>query len=81
MHANELTSKISKEDRNYVIKKATTPGQVTIATAAFGRGTDFFCKDRKQHDKGGVRHACVATDSFCFTYLGSNLVAAVSTIR
>ena len=32
----------------------TTAGQVTICSAVFGRGTDFFCKDQRVLDGGGV---------------------------
>ncbi|KAJ1462963.1 hypothetical protein M885DRAFT_430298, partial [Pelagophyceae sp. CCMP2097] len=53
-HKSELTSKLSRDERNYVIKKATTRGYVTLATAVFGRGTDFFCKDRRQDDAEGA---------------------------
>ena len=41
-----LKADMPKEERNYVIKKATTSSQVTLAVAVFGRGTDFFSKDR-----------------------------------
>ena len=41
-------------EKEAVIKKATTAGQVTLSTAVFGRGTDFFCNDRKVIMKGGV---------------------------
>jgi hypothetical protein len=37
-----------------VIKKAATAGQVTICSAVCGRGTDFFCKDQRVLDGGGV---------------------------
>jgi len=29
-------------------------GQVTLTTAVFGRGTDFFCNDPKLRKNGGV---------------------------
>ena len=47
----ETQTHIEKQD---VIKKATTAGQVTLSTAVFGRGTDFFCNDRKVIENGGV---------------------------
>jgi len=53
-HGNVLSSATNKETRNFVIKKAATSKQVTIATTAFGRGTDFFCKDKKLEDAGGM---------------------------
>ena len=42
----ELTTDLSKDTKTWAIKRATTAGQVTLAEAVFGRGTDFFCKDR-----------------------------------
>ena len=53
-HANILSSTLNKEERKYVINKAATSKQVTIATAAFGRGTDFFCKDSQLEAAGGM---------------------------
>ncbi|KAL7565546.1 hypothetical protein ACA910_003823 [Epithemia clementina (nom. ined.)] len=41
-------------DKEFVISKAATSGQVTFCTAAFGRGTDFFCKDDRVQLAGGV---------------------------
>ncbi|KAK3272875.1 hypothetical protein CYMTET_18851 [Cymbomonas tetramitiformis] len=42
------------KDKETAINKAASTGQVTFATAVFGRGTDFFCQDRKLLDNGGV---------------------------
>mmetsp|Transcript_2002 Transcript_2002/g.2902 ORF Transcript_2002/g.2902 Transcript_2002/m.2902 type:complete len:427 (+) Transcript_2002:3-1283(+) len=53
-HANALLSTVEKETRKYIINKAATSKQVTIASAAFGRGTDFFCKDSKLENSGGM---------------------------
>jgi len=50
---NVLSSSISTEHKNYVIKRAMHVGQVTLATSIFGRGTDFFCKDQKLEQNGG----------------------------
>ena len=41
-------------EKQDVIKRATTAGQVTLTTAVFARGTDFFCNDRKVIHNGGV---------------------------
>ena len=54
-NGNVLISSSSKKDRDYAIVKAATPKQVTISTAIFGRGTDFFCKDTKLEDAGGMK--------------------------
>jgi len=50
-YARELPSKklgilkesLSDSDKQYVIKRAATGGQATLATAIFGSGSDFFC--------------------------------------
>ena len=49
-----LDSRTKKDNRDYIIRKAATSRQVTIATAPFGRGTDFFMKDRKLEESGGM---------------------------
>jgi len=49
-----LTEEMNVEDKDFVIKKAATSGQVTLCTAVFGRGTDFFCKDDRVQNNGGV---------------------------
>jgi hypothetical protein len=54
-HTNVLTSRSDTATRQYVIKKAATSGQVTITTAVFGRGTDFFSQDSKLESAGGMR--------------------------
>ena len=41
-------------EKEFVISKAATYGQVTLSTAVFGRGTDFFCKDDRVQQAGGV---------------------------
>ena len=41
-------------DKEFIINKAATAGQVTLCTAVFGRGTDFFCQDDRVQDGGGV---------------------------
>jgi preprotein translocase subunit SecA len=41
-------------EKEFVINKAATAGQGTLCTAVFGRGADFFCKDDRVQDGGGV---------------------------
>ena len=53
-NGNILLSTTEKETRKYIINKAATSQQVTISTAIFGRGTDFFCKDTKLESNGGM---------------------------
>ncbi|KAL7561438.1 hypothetical protein ACA910_009294 [Epithemia clementina (nom. ined.)] len=49
-----LTEDMSADDKGFVVKKAATAGQITLCTASFGRGTDFFCKDDVVQRNGGV---------------------------
>jgi len=49
-----LTECMSATDKEFVINKAATAGQITICSAVFGRGTDFFCKDERVQKNGGV---------------------------
>jgi len=49
---HETTSTVEKP---FVISKAASSGQVTLCSSAFGRGTDFFCKDDKLERNGGVQ--------------------------
>jgi hypothetical protein len=51
---NELCENTPKDDRDYAIKKAATAGQVTFATRAFGRGTDFISRDSVLDSRGGT---------------------------
>eukprot|EP01031_Cornospumella_fuschlensis_P024805 gene24805-29975_t len=53
-NVNCLTEDLSTDARDYIIKKAATVGQVTLATKVFGRGTDFISRDQVLNDKGGV---------------------------
>lgn len=41
-----LTEKIDKEDRKTIIRSCATAEKITLATASFGRGTDFTCRDQ-----------------------------------
>jgi hypothetical protein len=54
-HKNTLTELTNSTDKEYIINKAATAGQITLSTAIFGRGTDFFCKDETVEKSGGVR--------------------------
>jgi von Willebrand factor type A domain len=49
-----LKESMSAAEKDFVIGKAATAGQITFASAVFGRGTDFFCKDSEVHARGGV---------------------------
>jgi hypothetical protein len=49
-----LSEDMIAAEKDFVINKAATAGQITICPAVFGRGTDFFCKDGKVEDNGGV---------------------------
>jgi uncharacterized protein YegL len=49
-----LSEDKSANEKEFVITKAATAGQVTICTSVFGRGTDFFCKDEALEKSGGV---------------------------
>jgi uncharacterized protein YegL len=53
-HKKLLTEDMSAADKEFVINKAATSGQITICSAVFGRGTDFFCKDGRVQTHGGV---------------------------
>merc|ERR1712070_1282984 len=51
---NRLTEEVKKDDRDYMVKKAASLGQVTLSTKSFGRGTDFMSGDKDFNEKGGV---------------------------
>ncbi|KAL7552125.1 hypothetical protein ACHAWF_015342 [Thalassiosira exigua] len=53
-HKSLLTEDMSSAEKEYVISQAATSGQITLSTAVFGRGTDFFCKDEVVEKGGGV---------------------------
>lgn len=53
-HVNLLLSSSLAKDRDYAIQRAARCGQVTLSTAPFGRGTDFFCGDKKLESLGGL---------------------------
>ncbi|VEU39667.1 unnamed protein product [Pseudo-nitzschia multistriata] len=49
-----LTESKNANEKAFIISKAATAGQITICTAVFGRGTDFFSKDDALDNNGGV---------------------------
>ena len=49
-----LTEERKPEEKDHIVRKAATCGQVTFATAVFGRGTDFVIHDDKLKEVGGV---------------------------
>lgn len=49
-----LSEDMEASDKEFVINKAATSGQITLCPAVFGRGTDFFCKDDRVQEGGGV---------------------------
>lgn len=51
---NVLQEALSDDMKEQYIKKAATVGQVTLATAIFGRGCDFACFDDALHQCGGM---------------------------
>ena len=53
-HKKLLTENLSRGEKEFIISKAATAKQITISTAVFGRGTDFFCKDESVQKNGGV---------------------------
>ena len=53
-HVLLLSEEMDKSDKDFAVKKAATAGQITLCTAVFGRGTDFFCKDDIVQRNGGV---------------------------
>ena len=53
-HKKTLTEDMTSTEKGFVITKAATAGQITLSTAVFGRGTDFFCKDDVVESSGGV---------------------------
>ena len=53
-HKKLLLEDMSSAEKSFVISKAATAGQITLSTAVFGRGTDFFGKDEVVEKNGGV---------------------------
>ncbi|ETO12035.1 hypothetical protein RFI_25340 [Reticulomyxa filosa] len=49
-----MTEDNSFEEKESLIKRATTSGQVGLFTKSFGRGTDFVCRDQIVASNGGA---------------------------
>ncbi|ETO03087.1 hypothetical protein RFI_34323 [Reticulomyxa filosa] len=49
-----MTEENTNEEKESLIKRATSSGQVGLFTKAFGRGTDFVCRDLIVAANGGV---------------------------
>ncbi|ETO33894.1 hypothetical protein RFI_03202, partial [Reticulomyxa filosa] len=49
-----MTEENINEEKEYLIKRATTSGQVGLFTRAFGRGTDFVCCGQVVGANGGI---------------------------
>ena len=53
-YVSYLTEEASAEEKNHLVNRATTSGQITLITRTFGRGTDFVCHDQRVGASGGV---------------------------
>lgn len=51
---NVMTEEVSPQQKNRLIRMATTTGRVSLLTRTFGRGTDFVCRDEQVRTGGGV---------------------------
>ncbi|CAF3202594.1 unnamed protein product, partial [Rotaria sp. Silwood2] len=49
-----VTERVSPEERECYIRRATTMGKVTLLTRTFGRGIDFLCSNKHLLAKGGI---------------------------
>ena len=49
-----LTEDASAQEKEDLVRRATTSGQITLITRTFGRGTDFICLDQRVEASGGV---------------------------
>ncbi|CAF4322129.1 unnamed protein product [Rotaria sp. Silwood2] len=49
-----LTEEASLEEKESLIKRATSSGQITLLPKIFGRGCDFLCHDQNVARNGGV---------------------------
>lgn len=52
--AEVLLEKLAFDEKSHIIKKAGNTGQITLAVAPFGRGSDFVSYDDKLQENGGV---------------------------
>jgi len=53
-HIAVVTEELSDEEKQEQAKQAAYKHAITFATAAFGRGIDFICRDMKVLSNGGV---------------------------
>ena len=55
-HSQIMTEEVSSSpsEKEMLIKRSTSAGQVTLLTSVFGRGTDFVCRDHSVIANGGV---------------------------
>ena len=49
-----LTEEASFEEKEHLIQRATSSGQITLFTRVFGRGTDFICHEKSVTMSGGT---------------------------
>uniref|UniRef100_A0A6B2KWF2 Uncharacterized protein n=1 Tax=Arcella intermedia TaxID=1963864 RepID=A0A6B2KWF2_9EUKA len=49
-----ITEELNSKEKEERVKQATLSGQITLLTKAFGRGTDFICRDLVVEANGGV---------------------------
>jgi len=49
-----LIEEASFEEKEHIIQRATSSGQVTLFTRMFGRGTDFICHEKSVTMSGGT---------------------------
>ena len=56
--SDTITEERERIERNGAIMKTTYSGRVTLATRAYGRGTDFKALDKKMLASGGMHVLC-----------------------
>ena len=49
-----ITEEVTGQQKEALIRRATTSGQITLLTRCFGRGTDFVCHDQTVSSNGGL---------------------------
>ncbi|CAF1084596.1 unnamed protein product [Adineta steineri] len=49
-----IMEKVSVKERELCVKRAATVGKVTLLTRAFGRGTDFICRNQQLLQNDGI---------------------------
>jgi len=53
-HYQIIAENVVEADRELRVKRAGTEGMITLLSAAFGRGTDFVCRNPQLLSNGGV---------------------------